>query len=346
MDCDPPLSLAPGMTVVNSHGALLLGLSASIALCGILTVQAYYYFEHYSSDRFYLRVLVGILWIVEATGSVVASYGVYRTNISDHCEISSFKDVNRGLKVVLLFNALSYAIAEGFFAYRLKVISRHAWLAGIFWLLSASRFAADITLMSFALNKTVLDFAVHGTVLYVSLVLGTVTDFWLAVVLSYWLHRRRQDDPSMKESHRIVKHLIAYSVESGAITSIFGAAILVTGVTMPFNFIWISLLIVHSKFHSNSLLVSLNRRRILSQPPREQCGDDLPLKRLNISKVRNTKKCSCSDSDPRTSNDEGANSSDTPPQVRGDMYGSHLFAIHKRDNPNPTDIAVTKHFVL
>jgi len=116
--------------------------------------------------------------------------------------------------------------------------------------------------------------------LYLAMLMGSFTDCLIAGSLSYWFVKQKQDE--LPDSNRILKHLLAFSMESGAITSLFGICVLITGATMTHNFIWISLIIVHSKFHANSLLVSLNRRRIL----RERRDATLPKPRSPLKSIR------------------------------------------------------------
>jgi len=256
---------APNVSIDATHGALLLGLFASLGLLGVCTVQLFYYASHYSDDPNYLKFMVGSLWLSEAIGCSLAFHGVYRTNIETFHYFNEphfCNDIPPTLKIVMLFNGFTYAIVQGFFAYRLKVISRKIWLTRTCWFTSGFRFIADLLLLAFALAHPVVTFTrKYRAFLYLAMLTGSFTDCLIAGSLSYWFVKQKQDE--VPDSNRILRRLLAFSMESGAITSLFGICVLITGVTMPHNFVWISLIIVHSKFHSNSLFVSLNRRRIL-----------------------------------------------------------------------------------
>ncbi|KAE9410230.1 hypothetical protein BT96DRAFT_367245 [Gymnopus androsaceus JB14] len=58
----------------------------------------------------------------------------------------------------------------------------------------------------------------------------------------------------------MVDKLILWAIETGALTSIIGIAILVCLLTMRDNFVWLALLLILPKIFSNTLLANLNSR--------------------------------------------------------------------------------------
>ncbi|KAK0235462.1 hypothetical protein EDD85DRAFT_968438 [Armillaria nabsnona] len=60
-----------------SQGGLLIGIFFSVFLFGISTVQTWFYFQHYPKDRKTLKIMVGILWILELIHAVLACHSIY-----------------------------------------------------------------------------------------------------------------------------------------------------------------------------------------------------------------------------------------------------------------------------
>ena len=143
-DCPPDVSIDA------THGALLLGLFASLGLLGVCSVQLFYYASHYGDDPNYLKFMVSIgyssstqssfvdaerlghsgtyaklsmsqiqqveniLRLSEAVGCGLAFHGVYRTNIETfHTEAPHYcNDIPPTLKIVMLFNGFTYATVQ------------------------------------------------------------------------------------------------------------------------------------------------------------------------------------------------------------------------------------------
>ncbi|KAH8994301.1 hypothetical protein EDB86DRAFT_3168260, partial [Lactarius hatsudake] len=93
-----------------------------------------------------------------------------------------------------------------------------------------------------------------------ALSLGMVTDVFTAASLSYFLHKMRT---GFKRSDTLINRLIIYSVNTGALTSIFSAAVLVLYNLMPSNLIYVTLYFILSKLFTNSCVGTLNTRRFI-----------------------------------------------------------------------------------
>ncbi|KAH9053093.1 hypothetical protein EDB87DRAFT_1653918 [Lactarius vividus] len=81
-----------------------------------------------------------------------------------------------------------------------------------------------------------------------------VTDVFTAASLSYFLHKMRT---GFKRSDTLINRLIIYSVNTGALTSVFSAAVLASYNLMPSNLIYIALYFILTK------LPRLNTRRFI-----------------------------------------------------------------------------------
>jgi len=93
-----------------------------------------------------------------------------------------------------------------------------------------------------------------------ALSLGVATDIFTAASLSYFLHRMRT---GYKKSDTLINRLIIYSVNTGTLTSVFSAAVLISYNMMPDNLIFIALYFLLSKLYANSCLATLNTRRFV-----------------------------------------------------------------------------------
>ncbi|KAF5319718.1 hypothetical protein D9619_008607 [Psilocybe cf. subviscida] len=99
-----------------------------------------------------------------------------------------------------------------------------------------------------------------STYLYVSFAAAVAADSTVAISLCALLFHSRT---GIKRTDSIVRILMAFSINTGLLTSICALACLITYAIWPKNFIFIGFYFVLSKLYVNSLLASLNARSSL-----------------------------------------------------------------------------------
>ncbi|PCH38945.1 hypothetical protein WOLCODRAFT_37260, partial [Wolfiporia cocos MD-104 SS10] len=99
-------------------------------------------------------------------------------------------------------------------------------------------------------------------ILYCGLTSGAISDMLIASSLSVFLYRCQT---GFTRTDSILRKLMAYSIESGVLTSVCALACLIAYATMPHNYIYIAMYFVLSKLFLNSLLANLNARDTLRE---------------------------------------------------------------------------------
>ncbi|CCM00477.1 uncharacterized protein FIBRA_02511 [Fibroporia radiculosa] len=94
-------------------------------------------------------------------------------------------------------------------------------------------------------------------IMYGSLGAGVVTDILIALSLCIVLRRCRNKNP---DTDSLVRMLITYGINSGALTSLCEIACLVSYATMQNNLVFIAIFFILPKLLLNSLLATLNAR--------------------------------------------------------------------------------------
>jgi len=133
-------------------------------------------------------------------------------------------------------------------------------VTGLIMGMAVAQFATAVvyTIRSFSLRLVQADQI--KTLGSIALSLGVATDIFTAASLSYFLHKMRT---GYKRSDTLINRLIIYSVNTGLLTSVFSAAVLVTYNLMPANLIFIAFYFSLSKLYANSCLATLNTRRFV-----------------------------------------------------------------------------------
>ncbi|EJC98851.1 uncharacterized protein FOMMEDRAFT_161031 [Fomitiporia mediterranea MF3/22] len=251
----------------STLGAAFVGFAVAAVLYGVLLAQLYTYFQRYTQDRLFYKCLVVFVCILETIHSALSGHVVY------HYAISSFSDPLALL--VPTWTLIAQVLVGGFApkqAY-ISVLVKSAFAMRV-WRFSHKNVVLTGSIL--ALNAAILVLAVIFTVKAISLptfadqpklkgittaILTTsvFTDILIAASLTYYLHHLR----NAFSATTLINGLIAYSIETGAITSICGIATLVSFDTLPLTFVYIGFFFVLSKLYSNSLLATLNTRRVV-----------------------------------------------------------------------------------
>jgi len=256
----------------STLGALQVSLALSLALFGACSIQFYYYLEHQRADNLALRSFVIAVWFFELLHAIVFLHAVYRMNVSGYGSYDFYvMDAPWSLKLLVLFSAILDIAVEGYFAYRIKLLSNRWEIPIVCWLLIAIRTGAAIAQTILSFEKGFVQ-TTKGYIYVLAVVITplAIVDFIISVSLLYWLSRIRSGLPS---SDQIISRLSVFALECGMLTFFLGVCILATAVTMNGNFIWLAILCVHSKIYSNALLLSLNRRE--GMDPDKSAGSEV-----------------------------------------------------------------------
>ncbi|KAF9468724.1 hypothetical protein BDZ94DRAFT_693505 [Collybia nuda] len=261
MTSSPGVSLPPGITLDGTLGALLICTIIAVALFGVICLQTYQYFNYYVKDPLYMKILVAIIWCLEFVHTVVIVHALYRIVVTDFGVPSFLADEPATLKTSILFSGFINTGVQGFFAYRIKVVSKRWTMPIICWSLLAVRLTCVIASSIIVLRVKIPEFASHYKWLLTLLLVATaIGDLVVAGALAYFLSQGRSG--FLKTDH-VVNELILFSIETGLVTSLVAMAVLIIFLTKPTTFAWIGMLLTLAKIYTNSLLLSLNNRKHL-----------------------------------------------------------------------------------
>ncbi|KAJ7469777.1 hypothetical protein B0H11DRAFT_1194019 [Mycena galericulata] len=247
-------------------GVMEIGVFISLVMFGVVALQGYIYFQNCRSDRTGLKLLVGLVLFFELCHSVASCHAIYYFTVVLAGVPELEKPANSySLSLNPVFETLITALVQSFFAYRLRVLSGRRHISLVCWGLAFLRFVGGMALAAegFLDVPREPDYFVlqeHYTWLITSaLGVGTVLDFLIAVLLCVYI-RKLYTPYNLPKSEELINRLITWTIQTGLITSLTSVAVLITFLTMKYNFVWLALYTSLAKMYSNSLLVSLNSR--------------------------------------------------------------------------------------
>ncbi|KAJ8088594.1 hypothetical protein PM082_013837 [Marasmius tenuissimus] len=268
----------------NTIGALEAGGMVSCLLMGIVTIQVYYYYRKFHEDRVALKIMVAFVWLCELGHSICISHTIYVVTVVYGTDRQIFSSPPKTLSTAIFFGALSNPLIQTFFAWRIKGVAGAWTLTLICWTMSFARIV--IGLVSFvealkmaSLQKFLTDW--RWSIL-ATIVIGVMNDVLIALSLIWALIQRRGATAS-KDTVVVIDTLILWTLETGLLTSMGEILMMILFLTMPDNFVWLSVFAFVAKLYSNSLMAVMNGRDTL----RGRAGTLVEMYPPNLGAFRN-----------------------------------------------------------
>ncbi|KAL4244634.1 hypothetical protein ABKN59_009174 [Abortiporus biennis] len=243
----------------NTLGAMFIGVVIAAILYGVTCVQTYVYFtEGMRRDRWILRSLVAILWILDTLDLIFVSHLVYFFTITNYANPKALSGVPWSVAGFNIVANLNDVIIRGILIDRIWKVSKNIYLAVGLWVanlaVSAFSLASAIRIVQIGNLQKLDGIKWLFYIVYTSI---ASIDTVIAVVLCMILWKKRT---GFTRTDSQIHMLMRYSIHTGALTSVVAIAILIIFAAMPHNFIYIAIFLALPKLYLNALLAILNAR--------------------------------------------------------------------------------------
>jgi len=237
-----------------------VGIIVAVFLFGVLAVQIFYYFEHYESDDYWTKFIIGVVCTLELTDIICLINLFYTIAIKNFDNpILLHKKTPWSQIASLIISSTNNGIVQALFAYRVKELFKR-WEFTVFcWALNTFRVITTFVLCIMASKTNVFKYlCTHGNWLLAIIVVNAFQDFIVAVPLGLHLARLEQRSPRPRVT---LMRLFFTSLESGVIMFLLEIGVLIACSLSMQNFVWFSIRLCMSQVYANALLLSLNGRR-------------------------------------------------------------------------------------
>ncbi|PCH42538.1 hypothetical protein WOLCODRAFT_163869 [Wolfiporia cocos MD-104 SS10] len=261
-----PLSGSNGFSLSPTLGATYIGTIFAAILFGVTNVQTYMYYKRNSSDSLLLRNLVFFLWILDGLHQAFITHAFYTYAVTDFSDPLALLAPEWSVMAHVFVASTSDAIVRGLFCQRVYKLSGRNWLITV--VIAIATLVVLGSSWAFAIKGLSLPdyFDLSGITwfVYTSLISSVVADLLIASSLCILLSRRRS---SFTRSNSVIRLLMIYAINTGALTTICAAICLIIYATMPATskFAFIAIYFVLPKLLLNSLLGTLNARQGLRE---------------------------------------------------------------------------------
>ncbi|KAJ7887643.1 hypothetical protein B0H14DRAFT_2337620 [Mycena olivaceomarginata] len=264
-----------GSTMDETYGAMFIG--ALYSFQGVLTVQAYIYYESFPDDLCRTKILVAIVWcgatipsflkeksdyllrrLLDVTHLILICQSCYHYLVTNWGNGPALLISTHELDLHLIFVGIATLVCQGFFLHRIWVFSKRNWiLTGVLTAACVAAFAVEVLLSAQILQvPSVAYFSAHTGEVIALFSLGGAVDVAIALVLVFYLQQGRTH---FDRTNFVVAQVVHYTVATGLATSVLAVACLAAA--MHFSL---------GRLYTNALLATLNSRRNLRQATQVQ----------------------------------------------------------------------------
>ncbi|KAF8339483.1 hypothetical protein F5887DRAFT_980223 [Amanita rubescens] len=237
----------------NTLGAVFIGVVVASTPLQVSLIQAWYYYTH-QNDRWPFKTLVSAVMICDVIHQALITHTIYTYLITYFAEPAQLENIVWSLVVEVLFNGIACLLVQSFLTMRVwRLSERNIWVTSIIV------FTVKTFLQLLFLEVKRLSIAVNA--------LAAAGDVSIAVVLCTLLHKCRT---GYHRSDTVINKLILFTVNTGLLTSLCALASLTSIVVGGDNFVYIAFFFCLGRLYSNSLLATLNARKMF------RCTDFIP----------------------------------------------------------------------
>ncbi|KAI0677751.1 hypothetical protein C8Q78DRAFT_1074428 [Trametes maxima] len=252
-------------SLLESFACQIIGFTIATTIYGITVLQTFMYFRKYTKDRLYLKLMVGVLYVLDTLGTILVSHSLYTYFVLN------FRNPAKDIDLIWSFSlengvtALITVLVQCYFAECLWRFSRGNKIlvaAIVFCALASFGLGLETTAHLFIV-KAASSLGSREVLIIGGLVQGfaALCDILITTGLCYYLQTGRS---GIKSTDNLVDRLLIYAINRGALTTIVQICFLVLNVSAPGHAYFIPFHMIVSKLYVNALLATLNVRSSLA----------------------------------------------------------------------------------
>ncbi|KAH9034691.1 hypothetical protein EDB85DRAFT_976366 [Lactarius pseudohatsudake] len=222
-------SPTPSMEVIKLATPLLFGPVFNWLLYGILCAQIYVYSYNFPMDRQSLKFLAYFVFLVETVQTALTGADIYYWFVAgfgnvERLENSHFAPVN-----VSIITAVISFIVQGYFCYRIWVLTRKSRSSWICWIIAVAA-VTQLVAAVWAGTKSLMhkNYVVPRTALYLWAISSALADILIAMAMTLLLRRASSNFSSF-----VLIRVVRLTIETNTLTATLAITTLVLYVAFP-----------------------------------------------------------------------------------------------------------------
>lgn len=246
----------------TGFGAVLIGATLASALFGATTMLFFVYYRRYSQDRWFYRLSLAILWILDVLHFVLALHILHFYLVDSLGDVLALSKMVWSFKLDFSTHLATTVGVDLVCVIRLCILGRYFHRI-VPWILSFV-FAGAVTVMVVLIYEvyTISKFSQFSDISRImdgALVVGAVVDLTICLAMSFYLFKSREIILSSGTSGRLIV-LLRLVLMSGLAQTAASILILVAFLTLPDTLIFVAIAFPVPRLYIISLLTMLNAR--------------------------------------------------------------------------------------
>ncbi|KAI6014361.1 hypothetical protein EDC04DRAFT_3145122 [Pisolithus marmoratus] len=240
------------------EGPFLIGLAVNIFLQGLATMQVCVYFTSFAKDRFWLKQLIVILYLLDTVNCATSIYYLYDALVIHFGDEAYLLSGSWVFAAGTVTTGLVSVVVQHFFAWRAYVLTKNVLVVAAIVLCSLASLGGSLaTTIDLAIDPStfrVSDLRVEVTLWLAGAVLA---DMIITAALVWHLGRHKALYPALNS---IVNQILRMTVQTGVVTT--AVAIILLGCYLTNSIgTYVAFSMMLSKLYTNCTLSTLNARR-------------------------------------------------------------------------------------
>ncbi|KAK0465910.1 uncharacterized protein EV420DRAFT_1636472 [Desarmillaria tabescens] len=260
--------------ISDPFGGVVVSIFISFLLLGAMFLQVYIYFDRYPKDNIWLKVFVIVLFTLDVLNSVFVLMWIYNLLIDNFGNPSHLPKVTDWTATTdPLLGGIMAGMVQGFFAWRIWVLTKNYFYLGVIVLCTLTSFAGSMaTSIICLLIADSVDWNglrnEMGVPVLVWLIPAALGDLVITVIIATYLQRAKG---SIKRTNRILNRITRLTMQNGKSHTLPWPAPRGLMFDCQGGLTIFGVIFILPKLYTNSALSSLNAR----QPHIQDIGDEV-----------------------------------------------------------------------
>jgi len=263
---DPTISpLGPFLPLEPTMGALYIGAVISVMFFGFTTNLAFDYSRRYiHHDAFYVKVLVVVLWLMDAFQVSLIMHMSYTYIVKGYFNPNALTPIVWSLALEIAITVAQTFLVRLFYISQVwGISSRNFYILGGAFIFAVGQLALGVETTVHLFQHPV--FATFSTPffrwIFASKCVSSATaDLLITLTTCYYLHNSRT---GFTKTNEILHMLFVYTINRGVLATIWEGLVLIVFLATQRNYGFITLHLLLGKIHLASIYTLLNHRDTL-----------------------------------------------------------------------------------
>ncbi|KAK0196029.1 hypothetical protein F5146DRAFT_314966, partial [Armillaria mellea] len=249
-----------GYPIERLTGPIIVGYLLHWGLFGTLSVQLYLYYLAFPKDKKFTKYLVYGIYITEFVQTVFVSFDSFSMFGYGFGDLEALTSVDFNWLVVPVMGGVVGFVGQGFYAYRIFLLSRSRTVPAFVACVSLANFVAAIIAGVYVFeDNDITKLNNLKTSIAIGIWCGSsaLCNVVIAICMTYYLTHR---NPTFRRTQIMVANLIRLTIETGSVTAVVAPLSLILLFVFPGQTFYGPPMFILPKLYANTVYMVLNSR--------------------------------------------------------------------------------------